>query len=128
MVSPQNLFAVGDADFEAKVLKADQPIIVDFWAAWCPPCHAIAPYYERLSAEYAGKIGFAKLDVDQHPNTPSRLGVQGIPTFLVFQDGKVIERIIGANPSGLKRMIDRLLAERSAAHSTPSAMSSTTPR
>lgn len=128
MEPSKNVFAVGDADFEAKVLKADRPIIVDFWAAWCPPCRAIAPFYERLSAEYAGKIGFAELDSDQHPITPSRFGVQGIPTFLVFQDGNVIEQIIGANPSRLKQVIDRLLAERDAAHSAPSAMGSITPR
>ena len=72
MHSSTNLFAVTDADFEAIVLKADRPVIVDFWAEWCPPCRAIAPLYERLSAEYAGKIGFAEMDTD--PQKPeSRL-------------------------------------------------------
>ena len=111
MHTTTNLFAVTDADFEATVLKADRPVIVDFWAEWCPPCRAIAPLYERLSAEYAGKIGFAEMDTDQHPLTSSHLGVQGIPAFLIFQDGKVVEWVIGFNPSGLKRALDRVLAQ-----------------
>lgn len=116
MESTKNLFEVGDADFDAKVLKADRPVIVDFWGDWCPPCRAIAPLYERMSGEYAGKMGFAKLDIDRHPLTPNRFGVLGFPTFLVFQGGKEVERVIGFNPSGLRRAIERVLAESSVLH------------
>jgi thioredoxin len=115
MDSPTNLFAVGDQDFESKVLKSEIPVIVDFSAVWCPPCHAIAPVYDKLSREYEGKLIFAKLDIDEHPVTPSRLGVQGFPTFVMFKSGKVIGRLVGPPPSRLKNAIDRVLAENGVA-------------
>ena len=103
---------VSDADFDERVLKADLPVLVDFWAEWCGPCKMIAPIVEELSEEYAGKLEFAKLDVDSNPTTAMAYGVRSIPTLLIFKGGKPVDQIIGAVPKGaLKNKIDSTLAQ-----------------
>ena len=112
MGTHENLVYVGDQDFETKVLKSDSPVVVDFWAEWCGPCKSIAPYYEQLSDEYKGKLSFAKVDTDANPRTPGRLGIQGIPTFIIFKGGAEVGRVIGAERVRLKRELDRVVANQ----------------
>ena len=95
-MSGDKLIHVTDAEFESQVLKADKPVLVDFWASWCAPCLAIAPAIEELAGEYDGKVVVAKMDVDKSPATPGRYGIRAIPTLILFKDGQVVEQITGA--------------------------------
>ena len=89
---------VTDESFQADVLGASQPVLVDFWAEWCGPCKQIAPALEQLSEELAGRVTIAKLDIEQSPTTPSRYGVRGIPTMMLFKDGQMASMKVGAMP------------------------------
>jgi thioredoxin len=91
---------VSDDSFAADVLKADRPVLVDFWAEWCGPCKQIAPALEALDAQLGDKVTVAKLNIDENPMTPSKYGVRGIPTLMLFKDGQVAATRIGALPKG----------------------------
>ena len=89
---------VSDADFETVVLRASEPVLVDFWAEWCGPCKSIAPFLDELAGEMAGKLTVAKLNIDENPDTPRKYSVRGIPTMLLFKGGQVAATKIGALP------------------------------
>lgn len=87
---------VSDASFEAQVLQADGPVLVDYWAAWCGPCKMIAPLLDEAAKQYEGRVTIAKLNVDENPDTAARFGVRGIPTLMLFKDGKPTATKVGA--------------------------------
>ena len=90
--------SVTDASFQAEVLSASQPVLVDFWAEWCGPCRMIAPALEEISNELGDKVTVAKLNIDENPDVPARYGVRGIPTMLLFKDGQPVAQKVGAAP------------------------------
>lgn len=106
---------VTDQTFEREVLQATgQPVLVDYWAAWCGPCRMIAPVLDQLAAESQGRYRIAKLNVDENPQTASRYQIASIPTMLIFKDGKIVDRLIGVQPK--QAIAERLqLAARAAA-------------
>ena len=100
-------FAVTDESFESDVLKAEGPVVVDFWAEWCGPCKQIGPALEELADEMNGRVRIAKVNIDDSPNAPSRYGVRGIPTLLLFRGGEVVDKKVGADS---KRGIEAWIA------------------
>ena len=107
----ENTVAVSDASFDAQVLKAPGPVLVDFWAEWCGPCKMIGPALEEIAAEMKGQVTIAKVDIDANPMSPSTYGVRGIPTMILFKDGKPVATKVGALPkSALKDWVTTALA------------------
>jgi thioredoxin len=105
------VLTITDQDFAEQVLQASQPVIVDFTASWCPPCRALAPVFEKLSQSYTGKLRFARMDTDENLKTPMQVGIQGMPTLVLFAHGQQVGRLIGPHPARLQQGIDRLLAQ-----------------
>jgi len=109
-VSSEHVVQITDANFESEVVKSNTPVLVDFWAAWCAPCRAIAPAIEAIADEYKGRVKVGKLDVDANAATGARFNVRGIPTLLVFKDGQVKEQIVGAvDKSVITKALDKHL-------------------
>jgi thioredoxin 1 len=96
----ENIPAVSDASFQADVIEASksQPVMVDFWADWCRPCHMLTPTVEEIAKENVGKLKVVKLNVDENMNTPGKFNIRGIPTLLIFKGGQVAEQVVGAVP------------------------------
>jgi thioredoxin 1 len=92
----ENIVTLSDASFETDVINASGPVLVDFWAEWCGPCKMIAPILSEIAIEYAGKVTVGKLNIDQNSETPPKFGIRGIPTLLLFKDGKVAATKVGA--------------------------------
>jgi thioredoxin 1 len=106
---------VSDASFEKDVLQSTQPVLVDFWAAWCAPCRMIAPTVEAVAEQYQESASVVKLNVDENPAVAQRFGIKGIPTLILFREGKEAERIVGAtSKETLSRLIEKNLSSTEA--------------
>lgn len=109
-MADEKVVTVTDADFEDKVLGASQPVLVDFWAAWCGPCRMMGPVIDELAAAYDGKVTVAKLNVDENPQTPAKYGVRGIPNLKLFKGGEVADEVVGAVPrQKIEEMLDKVV-------------------
>ncbi len=100
MIKP---IAVTDADFEQKIMHADLPVAVDFWAPWCAPCRVVGPILDKLASEYEGRMVIAKVNTDEEGKWAGKFGIQGIPTIILFKDGKEVDRMVGSRPESAYR-------------------------
>ncbi len=106
----ENTVEITDSNFESEVVKSTTPVLVDFWAAWCAPCRALAPTVDSIAAEYKGRVKVGKLDVDANGSTAARFNIRGIPTLLVIKDGQVKKQIVGAvEKSVITKALDKHL-------------------
>ena len=111
MENTHTVTSINDTEFQTYVLESETPVVVDFWAPWCGPCRMVSPIVEELSAEYGGKVRFAKMNIDDNDSVSSQFGIFSIPTLIVFNGGREINRHVGFAPKEqLKRQIDRSLA------------------
>jgi thioredoxin 1 len=93
-----NTHATSDSNFETDVLKSDVPVLVDFWAEWCGPCKALAPKLDEIATQFQGKLKICKVDIDNNPQSPAKYGIRGVPTLILFKDGKEVDQIVGNHP------------------------------
>src|SRR5689334_9954884 len=91
----QDIKQLSDSDFDTQVLKHSQPTLVDFWAEWCAPCRALSPLVDEMAQKYKGRLQVAKMNIDEHPNTPGKYSVRAIPTLLLFKNGQVVDQVVG---------------------------------
>ena len=106
----EHTIEITDTNFESEVVKSSTPVLVDFWAAWCAPCRALAPTIDSIATEYKGRVKVGKLDVDANGSTAARFNIRGIPTLLVIKDGQVKEQIVGAvDKSVITKALDKHL-------------------
>ena len=109
-MASENIQHASDSSFD-ELVKGETPVLVDFWAEWCMPCRRIAPTVEALATEYGAKLVVAKMNVDENPAVPMRLGIRSIPTLLLFKGGEMVDSVIGAvDKNTIKQMVDRHLA------------------
>ena len=92
--------SVNDAEFENEVLQADSPVLVDFWAEWCGPCKALSPLLDEVAGEMDGKIKVVKVNIEEAPEAPTKYGVRGVPTLMIFKNGQVVDTRVGGMPKG----------------------------
>jgi thioredoxin 1 len=105
-----------DTEFEADVLQHNQPVLIDFWAPWCAPCRMLAPTVEAVAEKYAGNARVMKVNVDENPSVSQRFGIKGIPTLILFKNGKEEERVVGAtSEAAISRMLDKHIGAATAA-------------
>jgi thioredoxin 1 len=109
-MAAENVQVFTDGNFEASVLKAGVPVLVDFWAEWCGPCRRLGPTVDALATDYSGKVTIGKMNVDENPNTAVKFNVRGIPALLLFKDGQLVDQVVGLQPKDeIKRVIDKYL-------------------
>lgn len=109
-MASDKVLAFTDANFESEVLQSDKPVLVDFWAAWCAPCRAVAPVIDEIASDYFGTVKVGKVNVDENQAIPGKYGIRGIPTVILFHKGKPVDQIVGAAPkNSFKQMIDKTL-------------------
>lgn len=109
-MASDKVFAFTDSNFDVEVLQSSTPVLVDFWATWCAPCKAIAPLIDTVAEEYEGRVKVGKVNVDENPAIPGKYGVRGIPTLILFKEGKVVDQVVGAVPKAqLEALIKKAL-------------------